>query len=257
MGVFGAGLATAIGSGITFTVMLSHFFSRRCTLRPVRFRNAGTKLRQILTTGFSTFFLDIAMGILTMLFNRQILQGLGTDALAVYGVIVNVSTMVQCCAYSVGQAAQPILSACFGAGKWGRIRAPLKYALMAAAFFSAVWTLLVFLFPNGFIRIFMSPTGDILRIAPAILRGYGVSFLLLPLNIFSTYYFQSLMKPRASFSVSVLRGLVLSGALIYALPALLGPGAVWFAMPVTEAVTAVGVCVLIVRYTRPAPQTPE
>ncbi|MFQ7004385.1 MAG: MATE family efflux transporter [Ruthenibacterium lactatiformans] len=256
MGVFGAGLATAIGSGITFTVMLSHF-SRRCTLRPVRFRNAGTKLRQILTTGFSTFFLDIAMGILTMLFNRQILQGLGTDALAVYGVIVNVSTMVQCCAYSVGQAAQPILSACFGAGKWGRIRAALKYALMAAAFFSAVWTLLVFLFPNGFIRIFMSPTGDILRIAPAILRGYGVFFLLLPLNIFSTYYFQSLMKPRASFSVSVLRGLVLSGALIYALPALLGPGAVWFAMPVTEAVTAVGVCVLIVRYTRPAPQTPE
>ena len=128
---------------------------------------------------------------------------------------------------------------------------------MAAAFFSAVWTLLVFLFPNGFIRIFMSPTGDILRIAPAILRIYGVSFLLLPLNIFSTYYFQSLMKPRASFSVSVLRGLVLSGALIYALPALLGPGAVWFAMPVAEAVTAVGVCVLIVRYTRPAPQTPE
>lgn len=174
-----------------------------------------------------------------------------------YGVIVNVSTMVQCCAYSVGQAAQPILSASFGAGKWGRIRAALKYALMAAAFFSAVWTLLVFLFPNGFIRIFMSPTGDILRIAPAILRSYGVSFLLLPLNIFSTYYFQSLMKPRASFSVSVLRGLVLSGALIYALPALLGPGAVWFAMPVTEAVTAVGVCMLIVRYTRPAPQTPE
>ena len=66
------------------------------------------------------------MGILTMLFNRQILQGLGTDALAVYGVIVNVSTMVQCCAYSVGQAAQPILSASFGAGKWGRIRAALK-----------------------------------------------------------------------------------------------------------------------------------
>ena len=257
MGVFGAGLATAIGSGITFTVMLSHFFSRCCTLRPVRFRNAGTKLWQILTTGFSTFFLDIAMGILTMLFNRQILQGLGTDALAVYGVIVNVSTMIQCCAYSVGQAAQPILSASFGAGKWGRIRAALKYALMAAAFFSAVWTLLVFLFPNGFIRIFMSPTGDILRIAPAILRSYGVSFLLLPLNIFSTYYFQSLMKPRASFSVSVLRGLVLSGALINALPALLGPGAVWFAMPVTEAVTAVGVCMLIVRYTRPAPQTPE
>lgn len=257
LGILGAGIATCMGAGIAVLLMATHFLSRKSTLRLVRGGRTLPTVGKIGVTGFSAFFVDIAMGILTILFNRQIMAWLGTDALAVYGVLVNVSTLVQCCGYSVGQAAQPILSASFGAGKWGRIRAALKYALMAAAFFSAVWTLLVFLFPNGFIRIFMSPTGDILRIAPAILRSYGVSFLLLPLNIFSTYYFQSLMKPRASFSVSVLRGLVLSGALIYALPALLGPGAVWFAMPVTEAVTAVGVCVLIVRYTRPAPQTPE
>lgn len=257
LGILGAGIATCMGAGIAVLLMATHFLSRKSTLRLVRGGRTLPTVGKIGVTGFSAFFVDIAMGILTILFNRQIMAWLGTDALAVYGVLVNVSTLVQCCGYSVGQAAQPILSASFGAGKWGRIRAALKYALMAATFFSAVWTLLVFLLPNGFIRIFMSPTGDILRIAPAILRSYGVSFLLLPLNIFSTYYFQSLMKPRASFSVSVLRGLVLSGALIYALPALLGPGAVWFAMPVTEAVTAVGVCVLIVRYTRPAPQTPE
>ena len=55
------------------------------------------------------------MGILTILFNRQIMHFLGTDALAVYGVLVNVSTLVQCCAYSVGQASQPILSLNYGA----------------------------------------------------------------------------------------------------------------------------------------------
>ena len=62
--------------------------------------------------------------------------------------------------------------------------------------------------------------------------------LLLPLNIFSTYYFQSLMKPGASFLVSVVRGLVLSGLLIYALPLLLGANAIWLAMPITEAAVA-------------------
>ena len=66
-------------------------------------------------TGFSAFFVDIAMGILTILFNRQIMAWLGSDALAVYGVLVNVSTLVQCCGYSVGQAAQPILSQNHGA----------------------------------------------------------------------------------------------------------------------------------------------
>ena len=252
MGEVGAGLATAIGSGITFTVMLSHFFSRRCTLRPVRFRNAGTKLRQILTTGFSTFFLDIAMGILTMLFNRQILQGLGTDALAVYGVIVNVSTMVQCCAYSVGQAAQPILSVNFGAGQGMRIRKALNYSLWSAAFFGLAWTGLTMAVPNLFIRIFMSPTNAILSIAPAIIRCYALSFLLLPFNIFSTYYFQALLKPAVSFLISISRGIVVSGALICLLP-LAAADAIWFAMPITEAAVAAAAAVLIVRYTKSLP----
>lgn len=250
MGIFGAGLATAMGSVITFLVMLTHFLTKRNTLALVRPFRALDKMRKIVITGFSTFFIDVAMGILTVLFNRQIMKYLGTDALAVYGVIVNVSTFVQCCAYSVGQAAQPIISVNFGARQWGRIRQTLHCALCAAAFFSIVWTALVFAFPHGFVRIFMAPTPQILRIAPFILRSYGISFLLLPLNIFSTYYFQALMKPGAAFFVSVARGLVLSGALILLLPALVAPNALWLAMPVTEAVVATAVAVLMARYTR-------
>lgn len=250
MGIFGAGLATAMGSVITFLVMLTHFLTKRNTLALVRPFRALDKMRKIVITGFSTFFIDVAMGILTVLFNRQIVKYLGTDALAVYGVIVNVSTFVQCCAYSVGQAAQPIISVNFGARQWGRIRQTLHCALCAAAFFSIVWTALVFAFPHGFVRIFMAPTPQILRIAPFILRSYGISFLLLPLNIFSTYYFQALMKPGAAFFVSVARGLVLSGALILLLPALVAPNALWLAMPVTEAVVAAAAAVLMARYTR-------
>lgn len=47
--------------------------------------------------------------------------------------------------------------------------------------------------------------------------------VLLPLNIFSMYYFQAILKPGAAFFVSVARGLVISGALILLLPAVLGP----------------------------------
>ncbi len=250
MGIMGAGLATAAGALITFAVMLTHFFSKRNTLKidkPVQFM---IKFRQIIVTGFSTFFIDIAMGILTMLFNRQIMKYLGADSLSVYGVIVNISTIVQCCAYSVGQASQPIFSINFGAGKWNRIKDTLKYALYSVCFFSVIWTLLIFAFPNGFIRIFMAPTDEIYRIAPFIMRSYGISFLLLPLNIFSTYYFQSLMKPGASFFVSVSRGLIISGILIYTLPLMAGANTLWFAMPITEAVVAVAVVALIGSYTK-------
>ena len=201
-------------------------------------------------TGFATFFIDIAMGILTILFNRQIMAYLGTNALSVYGVIVNISTFVQCCAYSVGQASQPILSANFGAGKGSRIRETLKYALGTTTFFGIVWVALCMLIPNQFIRIFMDPTEAVLQIAPSIIRSYGISFLLLPLNIFSTYYFQAVMKPQAAFVVSVSRGLVISGILILLLPALVGADTLWFAMPITELFTAVYAVVMMRNYTR-------
>jgi putative MATE family efflux protein len=236
MGIYGAGLATAIGAGISFVVMLTHFLRKENTLRLVVPTRLLHRLREIGVTGFSTFFVDVAMGILTVLFNRQIMKYLGADALAIYGPVIQVSTFVQCCAYSVGQAAQPILSTNYGAGKTGRIRETLRLALWTTAFFGVFWTLLSLACPNLYIRIFMAPTPEILEMAPAIVRTYALSFLLLPFNIFSTYYFQAIMRPGTAFVVSVGRGLVLSGILILTLPALASPSSLWLAMPITELV---------------------
>lgn len=254
MGITGAGLATALGSVFSLLMMLTHFRSSKNTLRLEKPAKLFSMLRMITVTGFSTFFIDVAMGILTMLFNRQILKYLGTDALSVYGIIINISTFVQCCAYSIGQASQPMISANFGAGKGKRISEILKYALGTAAVFGLIWTALAEFAPVLFVRIFMTPTEAILAIAPNIIRSYGISFLLLPLNIFSTYYFQALMQPAASFIVSVSRGALISGILIYILPAAAGANAVWFAMPLTEAIVAVYVIAMMIKYTKQLPK---
>ena len=46
------------------------------------------------------------------------------------------------------------------------------------------------------------------------------------------------------------RGLVISGILILLLPVLTGPDSLWFAMPVTELLTAVYTVFAIRRYTK-------
>ena len=125
MGIQGAGLATVIGASLSLLVMLGHFRRAENTLRLARPSGLWAKLRKIAATGFSTFFIDVAMGILTVLFNRQILRYLCTEELSVYGILINISTFVQCSAYSIGQAAQPILSMNYGAGKGARIRQTL------------------------------------------------------------------------------------------------------------------------------------
>lgn len=254
MGITGAGLATAMGSVFSLLIMLTHFRSKKNTLKLKKPENLFFMLKTISITGFSTFFIDVAMGILTMLFNRQILKYLGTEALSVYGIIINISTFVQCCAYSIGQASQPIISTNLGAGKGERISQILKYALGTAAVFGLIWTALAEFAPTLFVNIFMTPTENILAIAPNIIRSYGISFILLPLNIFSTYYFQALMKPATSFVVSVSRGALISGIFIYLLPVIAGADAIWFSMPLTELIVTIYVIAMIIKYTKQLPK---
>lgn len=238
MGIAGAGLATAIGQYMGIAVMMLHFASKKNTLRLVKLTHVLEKLRNITVNGFSTAISDLAMGIIGVLFNRQIMRYLGADALAVYGIITQITAFAQCLAYGAGQAAQPIISQNYGAGQYGRIKECLKYGLYTSVAFGIFWVGVMLLLPEVFVRLFMTPTPAVLEIAPGIFRAYGISYLLLPFNLFATYYFQAMMKANISMVASVARGAVVSGALIMLLPVIAGADSVWYAMVITELLVA-------------------
>ena len=58
------------------------------------------------------------------------------------------------------------------------------------------------------------------------------------------------MKPKAAFVVSISRGLIISGILIFLLPIVTGANSIWFAMPLTELMVSIYVILMIVRYTK-------
>jgi len=249
MGILGAGLATAIGLYVSNLLMLTHFISKKNTLHFVKPTCAFRKIGNITITGFSTAINDLAMGIIGILFNRQIMNYLGTDALAVFGIITQITAFAQCLAYGAGQAAQPIISQNYGASQNGRIKECLKYGLYTCAGFGVFWTALTQIVPNMFVNFFMTPTSAVLEIAPGILRAYGMSYLLLPFNLFATYYFQAIMKPNISMAVSLARSAVVSVAMIMLLPIIAGANSIWYAMLITEILVAVYAVVHMVRCT--------
>ena len=100
-----------------------------------------------------------------------------------------------------------------------------------------------------------SAAPEALDMSPAIIRTYAISFMLLPFNIFSTYYFQAIMKLNAAFIVSVTRGLVISGILILVLPAVTGAQSLWFAMSITELLTMFCAASSIRKYTAALPDS--
>lgn len=250
LGVYGAALATALSNLISVCIMLTHFVGKKNTLRFVKPEHLLQNSGKILAIGFSVFFVDLAMGIMTMLYNKRILQLLNKDALSVFGAIASLTTVVQCCSYSIGQAAQPILSANFGAGKMERVRKVLKYGIVTSVAFGAFWMIVTMAMPTTIIRLFMDATDSVLAIAPGILRRYGIGYLFAPFTLFATYYFQSVLRAKISLGISLARGLVVGGILLYLLPMVFGADSLWFAMPVAEILVAAVTVLLTIGITK-------
>lgn len=249
-GVYGAALATALSNILSVLIMLTHFLKKKNTLKLVKPQKLFPSMGRIFAIGFSVFFVDLAMGIMTMLYNKQILNLLGNDALSVFGAIASLTTVVQCCSYSIGQAAQPILSENFGAKKTDRVRQVLKYGILTAVAFGAFWTAVTMLLPNTVIRIFMDATDSVLAIAPAIMRRYCIGYLFVPFTLFATYYFQSILKPRVSLGISLSRGLIIGGIMLYVLPLIFGADSIWLATPIAEISVAAVTAVLMIKAQR-------
>lgn len=202
-------------------------------IRPIYFR--------YLAAAFGSALITSIYGVVDVAMVGQYQGSTGTAALAVVAPVWNI---IYSLGLLTGIGGSVLLSTLRGQAPGNEKRSNEYFT---AAVFGVIWTLAAELVPNGFVRIFMTPTESILNIAPAIIRSYGISFLLLPFNIFSTYYFQAMMKPATALVVSVGRGAVLSGILIYLLPVAAGADSIWFAMPITELVVAVYVAVMMRR----------
>ena len=56
------------------------------------------------------------------------------------------------------------------------------------------------------------------------------------------------MKPSSSFIIAVLRGLIISGILIFIMPLIFVKDSIWYIMPITEVLTFIIVMVFFIKY---------
>ncbi len=243
LGAKGAGLATSLGSYLQVLITLGHFLRHSHNLHFVAVDHVWRRVFNMVKTGFPIFVVDLSIGYMTILMNRRLLYLLGTDAVAIYSALLGTCMFADCCAYSVGNAAQPILSQNYAARQFKRVKKAVKLSLMACFGFGITWMTLTMLVPNAFVRIFMDPTEQLLAEAPGAIRLYALALIILPFNIFATFYFQSILRPKVAFWLSLGRGWLLSALCIFVLPALFGSYAIWLAIPVSE--TLIGLCGLI------------
>ncbi len=239
MGMKGAAIASVIGAGSTVVILLIHFFSKKNGLH-LNFKGFSIKyIINILKNGFTSFFVEVASGVVMFIFNLQILKYMGDIGVGLYGVITNTVIIVNCLCNGINQAAQPLISVNYGAGLKERVEKVKKMGIKTSLWICSIMGLLGVIVPNLFTYIFIHPTEEILALSPVAIRTYFTGFFIMGVNMFIIGYFQSILKPMLSLVLCLARGCVLSIVFVYLLPPFVGNIGIWLAMPLAELISLV------------------
>ena len=194
------------------------------------------------------------MVVTTVVINNLIMHYSGSAALAVYGFVLTIAALVTHIYMGVGQAAQPIWSMNFGAGKTGRIQSVFKMALAVMLVLSVLFTVCGLLFPSEITGVFVRATPEVMAIAPHILRIYFLSFLFLGVNILAILYLQSISQDKKATVLTVLRGIAVNIALLIVLPMIIGADGIWWAVVIAEAAVSVLAVIFMIKAKRALPK---
>lgn len=237
MGMAGASIASVIGSAVTVCILLTHF---RSANNGLRLRWAGISFKKVTTifqSGFTSFLVDMSAGVVTFVFNIQLLRYIGDIGVSVYGIIANTSIVVFCLCNGISQAAQPLVSTNYGAGLKARTEHVKKLGLKTALMICALPALLGLFFPKIFVYIFLNPNEQVLQLAPSAIRMYFTAFFVTGINMFVIAYFQATVKSGKALFLCLLRGCVLSTLFVNILPLFVGVPGIWLAVPCAELIT--------------------
>lgn len=249
-GMAGAALATSLA------VALSTTFGIVCTFRKksgLKLNFSYLKVHEIVRTakvGMSAFLTEVDGGLVTFVYNTVLIRIAGsgsTTAVAVYGIVVNVNTMVLAAITGITNSLQPLVSANFGAGLKMRTKKFLHTARKFALIFALVVVVLIEWKAELIVTFFLEPGDTFLTQAAGAVRVVAVSYLLASVNMLTISYFQAIQSFVQASCGSILRTLILPVIFVIAGAAIFGVDGVWFASICIEITTAV---ILLFMYKR-------
>lgn len=260
-GLKGAAWATATSYMVGGLIPLSLFiFKKKDDTRPLRLvaiRRFGQKigfyarsLVKVAGNGLSEFVMNISLQVVSMLYMVQLMQVIGENGVAAYGVIMYFAWIFVSfyLGYSVGVS--PVVSYHYGAENKQELSSLLRKSLVVMAFLG-VGVLFLSQWLTPFLAsIFVGYDPDLMTLTIHAFRIYGLHFLVTGLNIYASSFFTALNNGVISALISLSRTLIFECACVLILPKLFGIEGIWWAVVVAELISCVLSATLLYIYRR-------
>lgn len=231
----GAAVATAMSQVVGGTIPLIYFSRKNSSiLRLGKTKFDGRAILKACTNGSSEFMSNIAMNLVGMLYNVQLLKYEPENGLAAYGVMMYVSMIFSAAfiGYSIGTA--PVIGFNDGAQNHTELKGILKKSLKIIGLVGIVMVAAAECLATPLARIFVGYDAELMELTVSGFRIFALSFVFMGYAIFCSSFFTALNDGLTSALISFLRTVVFQVAAVLLLPLVLGVDGVWFSIVVAE-----------------------
>lgn len=255
LGVAGAAYATVIGQIASFVIAL--FFHLKCNKIVKKgfkyIKPSAEIIKEIYVIGLPAIIAQALMSFMTYGINI-ILVSVDESLVTAYGLYYKIQQFILFAAFGLRDAITPIVSFSHGMQNKKRIMEGIKYGIGYTLVIMIVGTLVLEIFANPLCAVFgLSGTTESLCISAT--RIISISFVFAGINVALQGIFQALNSGGSSLIISICRQLLFVLPVAWGFSLLVAPGLenawiVWLTFIISEFLTAVIACCLMIKIYR-------
>jgi putative MATE family efflux protein len=249
-GVAGAAVATALAELVGGIFPLVYFRSQRLNKGSLillkRARLVWPYIGKACSNGLSEYVGNIAMSIVSICYNWQLMRHLGEDGVAAYGVVMYIAFVYAAIFIGYNIAITPIVGYHYGARDLKEQRSLFGKSLVIIGVAGVTMTGVAEGLSSSVAKLFVGYDLGLTTLTTKAIRLYMLCFLICGWNMFASALFTALQNGMVSAVAAFARSLVCELSCVWVLPALVGIDGIWWAVNVAEVLTLF-LCLLLVR----------
>lgn len=212
LGIFGAGMSTAISQIISFIILLVLYITQAQS--KISFKYISRKLYiylNICKNGLPSLLRQGLTAISGGIINN-LTKPFGDAAIAAMSIVNRYSSFVMCVGMGIGQGFQPVASFNYTAKEYDRVKRGLIFTMIFGTILVACLAVFGLIMPEDIMRLFQrkKDSQDVIEIGITAMRMASVGAIFLPVSISANMLYQSIRKSLIASILAMLRsGLVL------------------------------------------------
>lgn len=249
LGVYGAGLATAVSQMVSFAILL--FMYLKMAQSTIRINAVSRDWRLYLSVcrvGLPSLIRQGLTSVTNGILNN-LTKPFGDAAIAAMSVVTKYSSFLMCVGLGMGQGFQPVASFNYQAQRVDRVKKGLLFTTAFGLVFIGGMSTLSIIFAEPIISIFQKHP-EVIAIGARALRFTAFGMMFMPFSVPVNMLYQSIQQPTISSILSLIRSGAVTIPLLLILVPLIGLTGIQIAQPTADIVAGLLSIPFIIRFLR-------